>query len=287
MPGVRRCPVASDRVRSSKQPMGHVRHRAIPAVLREIVAAAQRRAQSLRQISTFGELESKGRRHPKRPFALALEKCRPAIIAEVKKASPSKGVFRSDFDPVRLAASYQDGGAAALSVVTEPEYFLGSTDWIEELRDSCHLPILRKDFLIEPIQVAESAAAGADAILLIARILTSSQLAELTQSAKALDLEILYEAHDEEDLSKITDLSPDLIGINARNLDDFSVSMGAFESLQSRIPANTLAIAESGLENHTQIRDLMSIGYRGFLIGETLLRSEDPSVLLRILRGEE
>jgi len=267
--------------------MGDARHRAIPAVLREIVAAAQRRAQSLGQTSSFGELESKGRRHQKRPFALALEKCRPAIIAEIKKASPSKGVFRSEFDPVRLATSYQEGGAAALSVVTEPEYFLGSTDWIDSLRSSCHLPILRKDFLIEPIQVAESAAVGADAILLIARILTSSQMVELTESARALDLEILYEAHDEEDLSKISDLDPDLIGINARNLDDFSVSMDTFESLQSRIPANTLAIAESGLENHSQIQNLMSVGYRGFLIGESLIKSEDPSVLLRTLRGEK
>ncbi|MEW5873549.1 MAG: indole-3-glycerol phosphate synthase TrpC [Candidatus Zixiibacteriota bacterium] len=266
--------------------MADARHTTIPAVLRDIVAAAQRRAQSLHQTSSFGELESKGRRRQKRPFALALEKCRPAIIAEVKKASPSKGVFRSDFDPIRLAASYQDGGAAALSVVTEPEYFQGNTAWIEALRNSCHLPILRKDFLIEPIQVAESAAAGADAILLIARILTSSQLAELTESAKALDLEILFEAHDEADLSKIAGLNPELIGINARNLDDFSVSMDTFEPLRTGIPANAMAIAESGLENYAQIRDLMTTGYRGFLIGESLLKSGDPSTLLRTLRGE-
>jgi indole-3-glycerol phosphate synthase len=266
--------------------MGDSRHKPIPAVLQDMVAAAQRRARTLHQTSSFGELESRGRRHQRRPFALALEKCRPAIIAEVKKASPSRGIFRPDFDPVRLAASYQEGGAAALSVVTEPEFFLGADEWIGALKNACHLPILRKDFLIEPIQVAESSAAGADAVLLIARILTASQLVELSESARSLDLEVLYEAHDDEDLSKIIDLNPSLVGINARNLDDFSVSVEVFSSLKACIPRDVIAVAESGLQNHAQIRDLMAIGYHGFLIGETLIRSEDPLALLQTLRGD-
>jgi len=260
--------------------------------LQEICMVKKEQVEAVKRAVSLTDMDRKAKEQPPaRGFASALTAKMAAgkvgLICEIKKASPSKGVFRSEFDPVRLATSYQEGGAAALSVVTEPEYFLGSTDWIDSLRSSCHLPILRKDFLIEPIQVAESAAVGADAILLIARILTSSQMVELTESARALDLEILYEAHDEEDLSKISDLDPDLIGINARNLDDFSVSMDTFESLQSRIPANTLAIAESGLENHSQIQNLMSVGYRGFLIGESLIKSEDPSVLLRTLRGEK
>jgi indole-3-glycerol phosphate synthase len=211
----------------------------------------------------------------------------PAIIAEVKKASPSKGVFRDDFDPVALVTAYHTGGAAAISVVTEPDHFQGRLEWIETIRATCDLPILRKDFIVDEIQVAESASIGADAILLIARILTDDEIARLSDAAVEANLEVLYEAHDAEDLMKIRVVNPRLVGVNARNLDNFVVDTGSFASLLPLIPSEAVAVAESGLENATQIQLLSQIGYRGFLIGETLIRADNPAKLISELRKPE
>lgn len=270
--------VADEKLREPQHP--------IPAILRALQEESRVRAQSLRAAVSYETLIEQGRRFPKRSLAHALAAQSPAIIAEVKKASPSKGSFRDDFAPIALVKSYGAGGAAAISVVTEPARFQGQIGWIETIREMCDLPILRKDFIVDEIQIAESAAAGADAILLIARILDTDDLQRFSEAAAGASLEILYEAHDAHDLEKIRQLNPRLVGINARNLDNFVVDTESFETLFSSIPSNAVAVAESGLERATQIQKLVRIGYRGFLIGETLIRSADPARLIRELRGK-
>jgi len=186
-----------------------------------------------------------------------------------------------------LARAYQDGGAAALSVVTEPQFFQGDLVWLADLRQRVGLPILRKDFIIDKVQVAESAALGADAILLIARIVTQENLRELKAAADSLDLEVLFEIHDDDDLRKVASLKPAMIGINVRNLDDFTVDTRSFHALVAKLPPGAIAVAESGLDSPEQIAELSATGFRGFLIGETLLCSDDPARMLRHLRGAE
>lgn len=258
--------------------------RPIPAILRTLQEESRVRAQSLHAAVSYESLIEQGRRFPKRSLANALTAHTPAIIAEVKKASPSKGVFRDDFSPVALAKTYGTGGASAISVVTEPNRFLGRTEWIETIRGTCDLPILRKDFIVDEIQIAESAAAGADAILLIARILNADELTRFSAAAADANLEILYEAHDARDLEKIRALNARLVGINARDLDNFVVDTALFGHLFSSIPEGAIAVAESGLDHAAQIQNLVETGYKGFLIGETLIRAEDPARLIRELR---
>lgn len=259
-----------------------------PARLRPIIDAARRRVDELYRTTSIGALRDKAQRHERRAFADALQCSEPAIIAEVKKASPSRGLFRDDFDPVALAGSYARGGAAAISVVTEPEFFQGDGRWVTAIRAVAALPVLRKDFIVDPIQVYESAALGADAILLIARILDADRLRRLSDAARAMQLEVLYEAHDEGDLAKLADLGPSVVGINARNLDDFSVDTGAFARLRGRIPPGAVAVAESGIAGPDQLAELSRVGYGAFLIGEVLVCSDNPEELMRSLlsRGE-
>ena len=261
--------------------------RPIPAILQSIVAVARQRVEDLQRGMTVGGPTTDGSAFPKRSLVAALSNRAPAIIAEVKKASPSKGVFRSHLDPLELARAYQDGGAAALSVVTEPQFFQGELVWLADLRQRVDLPILRKDFIIDKVQVAESAALGADAILLIARILTLEKLRELKAAADSLDLEVLFEIHDDDDLRKVASLKPAMIGINARNLDDFTVDTRSFHALVAKLPSGAIAVAESGLDSPEQIAELSAAGFRGFLIGETLLCSDDPARMLQHLRGAE
>ncbi|HEX9751203.1 MAG TPA: indole-3-glycerol phosphate synthase TrpC [candidate division Zixibacteria bacterium] len=256
-----------------------------PARLAPIVAAAHKRAAALSSKTSAGALLRRAIRFERRSLTAALSQRSSGIIAEIKKASPSRGVFRSDFNPTRLARAYDLGGATGISVVTEPDFFLGSEDWIEVVRDTCGLPILRKDFIVDPIQVAESAALGADAILLIARILSSELLKNLSVAAEELGLGILYEAHDESDLTKLASLNPQMVGINARNLDDFRVDHQTPVRLSKLLPRSALAVAESGIESAEQIRRLRAIGYSGFLIGESLVRADDPAAFLRQLQG--
>jgi indole-3-glycerol phosphate synthase len=261
--------------------------RSVPAILQSIVAVARLRAGELRRSKTVEELAADGHAFPKRSLSAALTNRAPAIIAEVKKASPSKGVFLDHFDPLRLAGAYEKGGAAALSVVTEPCFFKGEGTWLSDLRQRVSLPLLRKDFIVDEIQVAESASLRADAILLIARILTGEELKELQAAANSLDLEVLFEIHDLDDLRKVAPLNPAMIGINARNLEDFTVDTRSFQALNPLLPAGALAVAESGLESPEQIAELSAIGFRGFLIGETLICSDDPARMLRHLRQAE
>jgi indole-3-glycerol phosphate synthase len=253
--------------------------------LEDIVKTTRVRIARLASQRTFDSLLAEGQQHVRRSLITALQSNPPAIIAEVKKASPSKGVLCADFDHLRLATAYDLGGAAALSIVTEPEFFQGHDDWISQVRTVTAIPVLRKDFVLAPIQVAEAAALGADAILLIARILSAAQMRELHDAADLAQLDVLYEAHDEDDLTKIAECRPLAVGINARNLDTFIVDTSQFDRLRSLIPNGAVAIAESGIESPDQIAAAMELGYQGFLIGESLVKSSDPRKLISQLRS--
>lgn len=252
--------------------------------LEKIVEATRIRVARLRKDRTAASLLEDSAEFTRRSFHSAISKNAPAIISEVKKASPSRGVLRTDFDPIRLATDYQTGGAAAISVVTEPEFFQGDDSWIAQIRTRTSLPILRKDFVLDPIQVAQSASLGADAILLIARLLTTAHMQELRASAAEVGMAVLFEAHDETDLEKINQCEPRIVGINARNLDTFIVDTDQFARLRSLIPKDAIAVAESGFDSHDQILAAYKLGYSGILIGETLVKSSNPAATLRMLR---
>jgi indole-3-glycerol phosphate synthase len=252
--------------------------------LEKIVTATQARIAELKSRQSIDSLLELAKGHKRRHFVNALTANPPAIIAEIKKASPSRGLLRPDFDHALLASAYEAGGAAALSVVTEPEFFQGSDDWVSVVKATTDLPVLRKDFVLDPIQVAEAASLGADAILLIARILSERQLHELNDAAGSGGLDVLFEAHDETDIEKIATCDARLVGINARNLDSFEIDTGQFSRLRCALSDGVVAVAESGIDSPVQIRTAMQQGYSAFLIGESLVKSHDPAVMLRTLR---
>ncbi|MFK5927099.1 MAG: indole-3-glycerol phosphate synthase TrpC [Desulfuromusa sp.] len=210
-----------------------------------------------------------------------------AIIAEVKKGSPSKGIIREDFDPVAIARSYERGGASCLSVLTDEQYFYGSLDYLGLIRAQVELPLLRKDFIIDPYQVFQARVAGADAILLIVSALDDQQLLELAQLATELQLDTLLEVHDGAELERALLLPVDLIGINNRDLQTFVTNLGVTEQLAQKIPAAQLAVAESGIYSRADIERLQRAGAGAFLIGESLIRENDiEGKLLGLLGGD-
>ena len=212
---------------------------------------------------------------PIRPFAAALENAAAqgtAIIAEVKKGSPSKGIIRADFDPVAIAGDYQAAGATCLSVLTDREFFFGELAYLQQIREAVSLPLLRKDFIIDPFQVYEARAHGADAILLIAAALPEARLAELTATAHELGLDVLFEVHDEEEMRLAHRLPVDLIGINNRNLQTFETDLAITERLAPLAPADRLLVSESGIVDRADIRRLQKASVGVFLIGESLMR---------------
>ncbi len=221
-----------------------------------------------------------------RGFAAKLRQCaekETAIICEVKKGSPSKGIIRADFDPVTIAQSYEKAGACCLSVLTDEQYFYGSLDYLEQIRKVVKLPLLRKDFIIDPYQVYQARVAGADAILLIAAALDDDKLRELAALATELQLDTLLEVHDAEELERALPLSVDLIGINNRNLKTFATDLGITEQLAGRIPRAQLAVAESGINSRADIERLQTAGARAFLVGESLMREENIETKLQSL----
>ena len=208
------------------------------------------------------------------------------IIAEIKKASPSKGVIRQDFNPVQIASAFLAGGARALSVLTDGPFFQGDLSYLENVRREAAIPLLRKDFIIDSYQLYESKASGADAVLLIAAALERNSLHELKQEAEELGLECLVEVHDEHDLESIDGLDARLIGVNNRDLTTFKTDIGVSVRLRKMIPMSTTLISESGINTVLDIQQLMRNGIHAFLIGESLMRSEDPGkVLAQLLRG--
>jgi indole-3-glycerol phosphate synthase len=206
-----------------------------------------------------------------------------AVIAEAKKASPSKGVIRPDFDPVAIARSYQTGGAQALSVLTDVDFFQGSLAYIPAVRAAVTLPVLRKDFIIDPLQIREARAYGADAILLIAAILETSQIEEYQGLALELGMDALVEVHDEAELEKAVAAGSRLIGVNNRDLRDFSMDLNTTFRLQKMIPAEIPLVSESGIRDHRDMVRLAAHGVRAALVGETLMRAADPAEALRML----
>lgn len=219
---------------------------------------------------------------PPRGFLRALvEAPSVAIIAEAKKASPSKGVIQPDFDPVRIACNYRDGGAHCLSVLTDVDFFQGSLSFIPLVREAVVLPVLRKDFIIDPLQIEEARAVGADAILLIAAILDVDQLREYRLQAESLGMDVLVEVHDERELDEALQAESRLIGINNRNLNDFTISLETTFRLLSRIPPGIPVVSESGIASAADMHRLRKAGVKAALIGESLMRAGRQDQLLR------
>ena len=210
----------------------------------------------------------------------------PAVIAEIKRRSPSRGLIREDFDPALLAAGYEKGGAAALSVLTDVSFFGGDLVYLQTVRAASTLPILRKDFIVDPYQIDEARAGGADAVLLIAAALDSTQLVDLHAYATDLGLDVLVEVHDEEELERALLCGPRLLGVNNRNLATFEVDLGVTERLAALLPAapDLLLVAESGIHHNRDVERLRNAGASAFLVGESLMRQADVTLALRELR---
>jgi len=219
----------------------------------------------------------------RRDFVRALTGAVPAIISEIKKASPSKGVFTEDYDPGAIAQTYEQGGAAALSVLTDQEYFHGSLADLEAARAAVHLPVLRKDFTIDEYHVQEAAAHGADAILLIAAILSEKQMRDFRELAERYGMAAVIEVHDEAELNPAIDSGARIIGVNNRNLHTFEVDLGVALGLAERIPAGVVRVAESGIHSPDDLKRLRGAGYQAFLVGEHLMKSGNPAEALRAL----
>jgi indole-3-glycerol phosphate synthase len=220
-----------------------------------------------------------------RKFRNALTASGPAVIGEIKKASPSAGLICRDFDALKIARQYQDSGAAALSVITEVQHFQGGLEILARLRWHTKIPLLRKDFIIDPYQILEARHAGADAVLLIAVLMDAAALKNLRMKAEDYGMEALIEVHTESELERALEAGATLIGVNSRDLRTFEVSLDIALSLARVMPKNVLAVAESGIRTADDIRRLRDAGYRGFLVGEHLLRSPSPGAALRELRS--
>jgi len=205
---------------------------------------------------------------------------RSAVIAEIKKASPSKGVLRADFVPADIAQTYAEHGASCLSVLTDQQFFQGSVDYLKQARASCQLPVLRKDFLIDPYQVYESRAMGADAILLIAACLDDAQMRDMEAIARALCMSVLVEVHDAAELDRALLLKTPLVGINNRNLRTFEVSLDTTLSLMGRLPPEKLLVTESGILGREDVQRMTAAGVNAFLVGEAFMRAPDPGTAM-------
>jgi indole-3-glycerol phosphate synthase len=210
---------------------------------------------------------------------------KPAVIAEIKKASPSKGVLREEFIPADIAQSYAESGAACLSVLTDTQFFQGSVDYLKQARASCQLPVLRKDFMIDPYQIYESRSMGADAVLLIAACLDDAQMADFESIALSMDMAVLVEVHDAQELERAFKLRTPLIGINNRNLKTFEVSLETTLSLRASVPAGRILVTESGIHTREDVLRMGAAGVSAFLVGEAFMRAANPGDALAALFG--
>jgi indole-3-glycerol phosphate synthase len=258
---------------------------ATSGILTEIVQHKRQEVAELRPHAAALEAEAYHRKSPARDFRATLQNSSPAIIAELKKASPSKGLLARTYHPAFLAHAYEEGGASCLSVLTDRDYFQGSLHDLEAARAAVALPVLRKDFITDRLQVFEAAAHGADAILLIAAILDTSELQEFRELAAALHMAALVEVHNTSELQKAVDSGAEIIGVNNRNLETFEVDVDTSVRLSYLMPSNVVRVSESGIADRSTIDLLMRAGFHAFLVGESLMRSSDSAAALRALRG--
>ncbi len=261
----------------------------MPPSLDSIVSATRKRVSERQRDADLRALETKAAEHTPRGFRERLRRISqhgPAIIAELKKASPSKGLIRADFRPAELARELEQAGAAALSVLTDEEFFRGSLDNLEQASARISLPCLRKDFIVDEFQILESRAHCADAILLIVASLEQKELVAFARSAQAHDLDVVCEVHDEEELQRALDAGCDLIGVNSRDLKTFKVDLATAFRLVEKIPSECVRVVESGIQSGADLARLRAAGYDAFLIGESLMRAEHPGEALKMLMEE-
>ena len=263
---------------------------AMPTQLDEILAHTFLKVKERKAVADYALLERQAATHIPRGFTARLRVVAsegPAIISEIKKASPSKGLIRTDFYPEKLARSFEAAGAAALSVLTDQEFFQGSLEDLTAASQAVKIPCLRKDFILDPFQILEARAAGADAILLIVSAHTDEALVALRDEAYRMGLDVLCETHDRVELERATQLGFDLIGVNSRDLRTFSVRTESFFDLAPFLPAGVVAVAESGIRCAEDIVKLREAGYGAFLVGETLMRQPEPAAALALLLNRQ
>lgn len=221
-----------------------------------------------------------------RAIRSANQKGEPALISEVKKASPSKGIIRADFDPVKIALAYQNAGATCISVLTDQPYFKGADEDLEAVKAVARLPVIRKDFMLSPFQIIESRALGADCILLIMAALSDATAKLLYDTATGLGMDVLIEVHDRVELDRALKLDPMMIGVNSRNLKTLEVNLDTAYKLLEYIPSSTIRVAESGIASNTELKSLFEAGYNAFLVGESLMRQPDIEQAVQKLLGK-
>ncbi|MBY0568080.1 MAG: indole-3-glycerol phosphate synthase TrpC [Hyphomonadaceae bacterium] len=258
------------------------------SVLERILAYKRDEVAARKAVKPWGVIESEAfAQAPPRDFFAALDTVedRPALIAEIKKASPSKGLIRADFKPGELALAYERGGAACLSVLTDGPSFQGADEYLQQAKAACSLPVLRKDFIVDPWQVYEARALGADAVLLIMAAFEAGQDLAIYEAARACGMTVLVEVHDRAELMRALQLDAKLIGVNNRSLATFETDLGITEELAKSTPPDVLLVSESGIFTHADIARLQNAGARAFLVGESLMRQDDVEAATRSLLG--
>ncbi|MCP5014659.1 MAG: indole-3-glycerol phosphate synthase TrpC [Ketobacter sp.] len=266
----------------------HSQHNDTPTVLKKIVARKWEEVAERKQQQSEAALLDKIRQaDAPRGFVKSMQASlaagRSAVIAEAKKASPSKGVIREHFDPAAIARSYEEGGASCMSVLTDRDFFQGHEDYLQQARAACSLPVIRKDFIVDPYQVMEARAINADCILLIAACLADQQMAELAAAATELGMDVLIEVHDRHELERSLPLNQTLVGINNRNLHTFELSLDTTFELLPHIPRQRIVVTESGILGHSDVSQMRERGVNAFLVGETFMRAERPGQKLQEL----
>ena len=258
---------------------------AVPDILARIVDVKRVEVAEKLRFRKSMERNAETQRGQRRSFRKALEALSPAVISEIKQASPSKGLLSTDFNPALQAQQYFAGGAAALSVLTDKQFFQGSLSDLKVARASAALPVLRKDFTIHEVDIVEAAASGADAILLITAILSREEITAYQDLAWHYDMDALVEVHDEAELDVALQAGAAIIGVNNRNLRTFELLLETSERLAALMPASILKVSESGIHSRADVQRLMACGFRAFLVGEHLMKSGDPSAALKALTG--